>query len=169
MAVRVEDIAAALRRQLEEIEIKVEAADIGSVVEVGDGIARIDGLRNAVASELLEFPKEGGESIFGIALNLEEDSVGAAVLGWVNPLVAAVLMPLSALAVAVLTAGAIAGEAQIIADGILSRSVTRTPRRAWLSKWPSMGPTGSTSITPRTRTSRGASCIAGARWSKRGS
>ncbi|MCB0217489.1 MAG: F0F1 ATP synthase subunit alpha [Chloroflexi bacterium] len=81
MAVRVEDIAAALRRQLEEIEIKVEAADIGSVVEVGDGIARIDGLRNAVASELLEFPKEGGESIFGIALNLEEDSVGAIILG----------------------------------------------------------------------------------------
>jgi F-type H+-transporting ATPase subunit alpha len=81
MAVRVEDIALALRQQIESFEAKVEAADIGTVVEVGDGIARIAGLRKAVASELLEFPREGAESIYGIALNLEAESVGAIILG----------------------------------------------------------------------------------------
>jgi F-type H+-transporting ATPase subunit alpha len=81
MAVRVEDIAATLRKQIEDLEITVEAADVGTVVAVGDGIARIGGLRNAVASELLEFPKEGGDSVYGIALNLEADAVGAVVLG----------------------------------------------------------------------------------------
>jgi F-type H+/Na+-transporting ATPase subunit alpha len=82
MTVNVADIAAALRRQIEEFEAKVEAVDVGTVVEVGDGIARIDGLRRAVASELLEFPGEGGrETVYGIALNLEAQSVGAVILG----------------------------------------------------------------------------------------
>jgi F-type H+-transporting ATPase subunit alpha len=82
MTVNVAEIAAALRQQIEDFEASVEAVDIGTVVQVGDGIARIEGLRSAVASELLEFPGEGGAAtVFGIALNLEEDSVGAVVLG----------------------------------------------------------------------------------------
>ncbi len=81
MTVRVEDIAALLKEQIGRFEAAVEAVDIGRVVEVGDGIARIEGLKGAVASELLEFPQEGGNSVYGIALNLEEGSVGAIVLG----------------------------------------------------------------------------------------
>jgi F-type H+-transporting ATPase subunit alpha len=82
MTVNVADIAAALRKQIEEFETSVEAVDVGTVVSVGDGIARIEGLRSAVASELLEFPGDGGSAtVYGIALNLEEDSVGAVILG----------------------------------------------------------------------------------------
>ncbi|MFN2115873.1 MAG: F0F1 ATP synthase subunit alpha [Anaerolineae bacterium] len=82
MTVNVADIAAALRQQIEDFEATVEAVDVGTVVEVGDGIARIEGLRGAVASELLEFPGEGGaETTYGIAMNLTEDSVGAVILG----------------------------------------------------------------------------------------
>jgi F-type H+-transporting ATPase subunit alpha len=82
MTVNVADIAAELRRQIEQFEARPEAADIGTVLEAGDGIARVAGLPAAVMSELLEFPGDGGEvTNYGIAMNLEEGSVGAIVLG----------------------------------------------------------------------------------------
>ncbi|MBI2304619.1 MAG: F0F1 ATP synthase subunit alpha [Chloroflexi bacterium] len=77
MAVRGEDIASILRRQIEEFGAAITAVDVGTVVEVGDGIARIHGLAGAMAGELLEFP----QGVMGIALNLEEESVGAMLLG----------------------------------------------------------------------------------------
>jgi F-type H+-transporting ATPase subunit alpha len=81
MTLRIEDIAAALRSQIETFESAVEAVDVGTVKEVGDGIARIEGLRGAVAMEMVEFPREGGGSVYGIAFNLETDNVGAIILG----------------------------------------------------------------------------------------
>ncbi len=81
MDTSVEQMAASLRQQIEAFEATVAAVDVGTVVEVGDGIARIAGLRGATASELLEFPVAGGLSVYGIALNLEEESVGAILLG----------------------------------------------------------------------------------------
>ena len=72
-----EDIAATLRGRIDDLETSVREANVGSIIEVGDGIARIFGLSEALAGELLEFP--GGT--LGIALNLEEDSVGAVILG----------------------------------------------------------------------------------------
>ena len=77
MAVRPEEIASIIRQQIEQFGGAVTAVDVGTVVEAGDGIARVYGLRGAMYSELLEFP--GG--IMGIALNLEEDTVGAIILG----------------------------------------------------------------------------------------
>ncbi len=77
MAVRGQDIASVIKRQIEEFGGQVTMVNVGVVVEVGDGIARIHGLSGVKSSELLEFP--GG--ITGMALNLEEDSVGAAILG----------------------------------------------------------------------------------------
>jgi len=77
MAVRPEEIASIIRQQIEQFGGAVTAVDVGTVVDAGDGIARIYGLRGAMYSELLEFPK----GIFGMALNLEEDIVGAIVLG----------------------------------------------------------------------------------------
>ena len=77
MAVRADEIASIIREQIERFSEPVTAVDVGTVVEVGDGIARIYGLAGAMASELLEFP--GG--IYGMALNLEEQTVGAAILG----------------------------------------------------------------------------------------
>ncbi len=85
MAVRPEEIASIIRQQIEQFGGVVTAVDVGSVVEAGDGIARVYGLRNCMYSELLEFrttdPSGGEKSVMGMALNLEEDIVGAIILG----------------------------------------------------------------------------------------
>lgn len=77
MALRVEDITAKIRKEIEAFEAPVETVDVGYVLEVGDGIARLSGLSGVMAGELLEFP--GG--VMGIALNLEEDNVGTVIMG----------------------------------------------------------------------------------------
>ena len=77
MAVRGQDIASVIKRQIEEFGQELTMVDVGVVIEVGDGIARIHGLSGVGANELVEF--EGGAT--GMALNLEEDSVGAVILG----------------------------------------------------------------------------------------
>ena len=74
------DIAAALRTRLADYRPEVASAQVGTIVEVGDGIARVSGLPGASVNELLEF--EGG--MLGLALNLDEDTIGAVVLGEVN-------------------------------------------------------------------------------------
>src|SRR3990172_7069126 len=85
MAVRPEEIASIIRQQIEQFGGGVTSVDTGTVVEAGDGIARVYGLRNAMYSELLEFrtkDRKGAEkTLMGLALNLEEDIVGAIVLG----------------------------------------------------------------------------------------
>src|SRR3989304_4572759 len=77
MAVRPEEIASILRQQIEQFGGAITAVDVGTVVESGDGIARVHGLRGCMYSELLEFPN----GVMGMSLNLEEDTVGAIVLG----------------------------------------------------------------------------------------
>lgn len=77
MAIRVEDITEALRRQIESFEAPVEMVEVGTVEEVGDGIAWVSGLSGVMASELVEF--ENG--VMGIAFNLEEDQVGIIIMG----------------------------------------------------------------------------------------
>ncbi len=77
MAVRPDEITSILERQLGQFAGDVEEIGVGTVLQVGDGVARIYGLRDVAVSELLEFP--GG--VMGMALNLEEDNVGAIILG----------------------------------------------------------------------------------------
>jgi F-type H+-transporting ATPase subunit alpha len=77
MVTRARDITAVIRQQIEQFGTQVAMVDVGTVVEVGDGLAYIHGLSGVSYNELLDFP----EDIMGIALNLEEDSVGAVVLG----------------------------------------------------------------------------------------
>jgi F-type H+-transporting ATPase subunit alpha len=77
MALRVEEITARIRQEIEAFEAPVEAVDVGYILEVGDGIARVSGLADVMANELLEFP--GG--VMGIALNLEADNVGVVIMG----------------------------------------------------------------------------------------
>jgi len=77
MALRVEDITERIRHEIEAFEAPVEVVDVGYVLEVGDGIARLSGLADVMAGELLEFP--GG--VMGIALNLEADNVGVVIMG----------------------------------------------------------------------------------------
>ena len=71
----------ALKKQLDQLNVSVESREVGTVIQVGDGIARVDGLRDAMAGELLEFIGEGGKTVYGLAQNLEEDEVGAVLLG----------------------------------------------------------------------------------------
>jgi F-type H+-transporting ATPase subunit alpha len=77
MSIRPEEISAILKQQIERYQSEVEVSNVGSVIYVGDGIARVYGLQGAMAGELLEFT--GGT--FGMVLNLEEDNVGAVLLG----------------------------------------------------------------------------------------
>jgi len=77
MEIRAEEISEIIRKQIKEYGKEVEVAETGTIISIGDGIARIHGLDKAMSGELLEFP--GG--ISGMVLNLEEDNVGAAILG----------------------------------------------------------------------------------------
>lgn len=77
MQINVNEISELLRKQITDFEKKVDVSEIGSVLTVGDGIAKIYGLEKCMSSELLEFPN----GIMGMALNLEEDAVGAVLFG----------------------------------------------------------------------------------------
>ena len=77
LAINSSDIAAVLRRHLEDETLGVTTEQVGRISEVGDGIARVTGLPGAEVNELLEF--EGG--VMGLALNLDEESIGAVILG----------------------------------------------------------------------------------------
>ena len=78
MALRVDDITAQIKKQIESFQAPVEAVDVGTIIEIGDGIARVTGLRNVMAGELVEFPKNG---VFGLTLNLEKDAIGVVIMG----------------------------------------------------------------------------------------
>jgi len=77
MDIRAEEISKIIRDQIGRYSVQVDVAEVGSVISIGDGIARVHGIERAMAGEMLEFP----HGVFGIALNLEEDSVGAVLLG----------------------------------------------------------------------------------------
>jgi F-type H+-transporting ATPase subunit alpha len=77
MEIRAEEISQIIRGQIKEYERKIEMSETGIVLSVGDGVARVYGVENAMAMEMLEFP--GG--IYGLCLNLEEDNVGVAIMG----------------------------------------------------------------------------------------
>ena len=77
MNLRPEEISSVIKEQIEKYSTKLEVSNVGTVIQVADGIARIHGLENAMQGELLEFPGE----VYGMVQNLEEDNVGAVLLG----------------------------------------------------------------------------------------
>lgn len=77
MNLRPEEISAVIKEQIKNYKNQLDISDFGTVIQVGDGIARVYGLENCMAGELLEFPG----NVYGMALNLEEDNVGAVILG----------------------------------------------------------------------------------------
>jgi len=77
--IRPDEISSLIRTKIEQYQTSVEVSDIGTVIEVGDGIARIYGLAKAMSSELVEF--DDGNGTLGLVLNLDEDSVGVVILG----------------------------------------------------------------------------------------
>jgi F-type H+-transporting ATPase subunit alpha len=77
MDIKAEEISKIIREQIGSYAVDVDVAEVGSIITIGDGIARVHGVENAMAGEMLEFP----HGVYGIALNLEEESVGAVLLG----------------------------------------------------------------------------------------
>src|SRR3990172_3343904 len=77
MDIKAEEISKIIRDQIGSYAVDIDVAEVGSIISIGDGIARIHGVENCMSGEMLEFP----HGIFGIALNLEEESVGAVLLG----------------------------------------------------------------------------------------
>src|SRR5262249_9273451 len=77
MDIKADEISKIIREQIGSYAVDVDVAEVGSIITIGDGIARVHGVENAMAGEMLEFP----HGTFGIALNLEEESVGAVLLG----------------------------------------------------------------------------------------
>ena len=77
MDIRAEEISKIIRDQIGSYAVDVDVAEVGTIVSIGDGIARVHGVEKTMAGEMLEFP----QGVYGIALNLEEESVGAVLLG----------------------------------------------------------------------------------------
>jgi F-type H+-transporting ATPase subunit alpha len=77
MEIRPDEITAVLKKQIEQYEKQIDIEEVGEVLQVGDGIARVYGLENVMSMELVEFPND----VFGMALNLEEDNVGCVLFG----------------------------------------------------------------------------------------
>jgi len=77
MEIRPDEITSVLKKQIEQFEKQIDVEEVGEVLQVGDGIARVYGLENVMSMELVEFPN----GVFGMALNLEEDNVGCVLFG----------------------------------------------------------------------------------------
>ena len=77
MNIKTDEITSLLKEQLAEFKIDIDVSEVGEVTNVGDGVARISGLKNVMSSELIELPND----VYGMALNLEEDSVGIVLFG----------------------------------------------------------------------------------------
>ena len=77
MDFKTDEIVSILKKQLESHNADIDISEVGEVIYIGDGVARVSGLENVMSSELVEFPN----NIFGMALNLEEDSVGIVLFG----------------------------------------------------------------------------------------
>ena len=77
MNLKPEEISSVIQREISEFKVELDVEEVGTVIQVGDGVARVYGLMNCVYSELIEFPN----GVFGMALNLEEDNVGCILFG----------------------------------------------------------------------------------------
>ena len=77
MDIKTDNITALLREQIAKFDLSVDVSEVGEVLEVGDGVARVSGLENVMSSELVELPN----GVFGMALNLEADNVGLVLFG----------------------------------------------------------------------------------------
>ncbi|MFQ6678606.1 MAG: F0F1 ATP synthase subunit alpha [Fidelibacterota bacterium] len=77
MEIKTENITELLKQQIEKFNVSVDVSEVGEVIEIGDGVARVSGLENVMSSELVELPND----VFGMALNLEDDNVGLVLFG----------------------------------------------------------------------------------------
>src|SRR5215468_484362 len=132
MQIRAEEISQIIRKEIEGFDQKVSVMETGTVLETGDGIARVYGLEAAMAGELLDF----GHGVVGLVLNLEEDNVGVALLGRV----------VNALGVPIDGKGPIAAtesrKIEVKAPGIIPRKSVHEPMQTGIKAIDSMIPIG---------------------------
>ena len=81
MQLRAEEISQIIKKQIQNIDKAAQVTETGTVLQVGDGIARVHGLSRAMAGELVELVPGTGPSLYGLVLNLEQDNVGCAIFG----------------------------------------------------------------------------------------
>lgn len=77
MSIKPEEISTLIKSQIEQYKTDIDVVEVGTVIEVGDGIARVYGLENVMSNELVEFPS----GVMGLAMNVEESNVGVVILG----------------------------------------------------------------------------------------
>ena len=77
MNIRPEEISSVIQQEISEFKLELDIEEVGTIIQVGDGVARVYGLKNCLYSELIEFPN----GVFGMALNLEEETVGCILFG----------------------------------------------------------------------------------------
>ena len=77
MEIKTDNITALLQEQIKKFDLSVDVSEVGEVIEIGDGVARVSGLEKVMSSELVELPND----VYGMALNLEDDNVGVVLFG----------------------------------------------------------------------------------------
>ncbi|MFM8784185.1 MAG: F0F1 ATP synthase subunit alpha, partial [Phycisphaerales bacterium] len=74
MKIKTDEIASVIKQEIQNFASQLEISEVGQVVEVGDGIARVDGLGKVMSGELLEFQTQSGKAVTGLTMNLEQDT-----------------------------------------------------------------------------------------------
>ena len=160
MNLRPEEISSVIKEQIKNYSTKLEVSDVGTVIQVADGIARIHGLQKAMQGELLEFPGE----VYGMVLNLEEDNVGAVLLGDMGNISEGDIVKTTGRVVEVPVGDAMAGrvvnalgqpidgkgpiettkyrQIERVASGVISRKSVDTPLQTGIKAIDSMVPIG---------------------------
>ena len=163
MNLRPEEISSVIKEQIKQYKSELEVSDVGTVIQVADGIARVHGLAKAMQGELLEFPGD----VYGMVLNLEEDNVGVVLLGDNKSISEGDTVKTTGRVVEVPVGDAMLGRVvnalgqpidgkgpiqtdkyrkiERVASGVIARkSVDTTPRRSTRSSWAGMTATLST-------------------------
>lgn len=160
MSIRPDEISSIIKQKISEYENKLESVDTGTIITVGDGIARIYGLENCMQGELLEFPGD----VYGMALNLEENNVGAVLFGQEKGIREGDIVKRTGKVVEIPVGDAMVGrvinslgqpidgkgpinttktrEAEVVAPGVIYRKSVKTPLQTGLKAIDSMIPIG---------------------------
>src|ERR671919_212805 len=138
MDIKAEEISKIIRDQIGSYAVDVDVAEVGSIISIGDGIARLHGIENAMAGEMLEFP----HGVYGIALNLEEESVGVVLLGEYSEIKEGDTVKRTNRIISGPVVSKQFREIERLAPGVVDRSPVKEPLQTGLKAIDAMGPIG---------------------------
>ena len=131
MDIKTDNIANLLKEQIAKFDLSVDVSEVGEVIEVGDGVARVSGLENVMSSELVELPN----GVFGMALNLEDDNVGLVLFGETSLVKEGDLAKRTGRVVEVPVGEAMLGHSRSGVEGIYDLAEYLPQIREWLQVW----------------------------------